>query len=466
MSSSHPVVDPAVETLGSPLERRLSTRHILFIALGTAIGTGLFLGSAEAIQAAGPSVLVAYALAGLAIFVVMRALGEMVLRHPDAPSFVDFTERYLGRVPGFVMGWIFAIELMLVGVADITALRVYLGHWWPDVPGWVWMVTVIALVLALNLAAVRFFGEAEFWLTLLKVAAIVAMILLGIGLLVSGVGLPGSQPSVSHLWEHGGFAPHGLAGIIASLTIVVFSFGGVETLGLTVAEARDPEKDMPKAINTVPWRILIFYIGSVGIMLMLAPWTGITGEQSPFVQVLDAVGLPAAGHVLNAVVIVAAFSALNAITFSTARTLFGLAEHGSAPALLGRVGSSGVPTYAIAVVAVVFVIGLVANIVWPGVIFVLLASLASFATLFVWLMILAAHFAMRRRVGRGGAEPGSFPVPGWPTTTVVTMAFLVFVLAAMGASAATRPALVAGALAVAALAVIGWLTTRGGSARA
>ncbi|PKZ42407.1 proline-specific permease ProY [Kytococcus schroeteri] len=442
------------------LDRGLSTRHVMFIALGTAIGTGLFLGSAGAIQVAGPAVLVAYALAGAAIYVVMRALGEMVVRQPDATSFVDFTERYLGRVPGFVLGWIFALEMLLVGIADATALRIYLGRWWPAVPGWVWIAGVIALVLLLNVAAVRYFGEAEFWLTLLKVGAIVAMILLGLGLLASGSGLPGSQPSISHLWEHGGFAPHGISGIVMSLTIVVFAFGGVETVGLTAAEARDPRTAIPKAINTVPWRILIFYVGSVGIMLALAPWNSIDGEQSPFVQVLDAVGLPAAGHVLNAVVIIAAFSALNAIVFATARTLYGLADHGRAPAALRHVGAQGVPTGAITVVGAGLVLGLVANVIWPGVIFMLLASLASFTTIFVWGTILVAHFVMRRQVARGRLERGEFAMPGWPLPSLLALAFFAVVLVAMALSPDTRPALVAGAVALVVLSGLGVLTVR------
>ena len=198
-------------------------------------------------------------------------------------------------------------------------------------------------MLVLNLVAVRLFGETEFWLTLLKVGAIVAMVVLGVGLLVSGAGLPTGQPSVTHLWEHGGFAPHGTWGILLSLTVVVLAFGGIETVGLTAAESQNPHRSIPGAINTVPWRILLFYVGSVGVMLTLAPWTGITGEQSPFVQIIDAVGLPAAAHVLNAVVIIAAFSALNAITFAIGRTLFGLAAAGHAPAVFGRVSGRGVP---------------------------------------------------------------------------------------------------------------------------
>ena len=453
-------VDSAPQQPDSPLERRLSTRHIRFIALGTAIGTGLFLGSAGAIQLAGPAVLVAYLAAGAAIYVVMRAMAEMVLRTPSTTSFVEFTERWLGKRAGFVIGWIFTLEMLLVGIADVTALRIYLGAWWPGVPGWAWMAGVIALVLALNVTAVRLFGEVEFWLTLLKVGAIVAMILLGAGLLITGVGLPTGQPSVSHLWQHGGFAPHGLWGVLLSLTIVVFAFGGIETIGLTAAESRDPGNDLPRAIHTVPWRILVFYVGSVAVILTLAPWTSITGTSSPFVEIIDAVGLPAAAHVLNAVVIVAAFSALNAITFAIGRTLFGLAHSGNAPRAFGRVSASGVPAAAVVTVGVALVLGLVLNVLVPDQVFTFVASLASFATVFVWLMILAAHHGLRRRITRGEVEPGAFPVKGWPWVTGAAAVFLVSVLVLMAFVPEGRPALVVGLVTTAGLVGAAHLTHR------
>lgn len=458
---STPAADAnAAESPDFRLARGLSTRHIRFIALGTAIGTGLFLGSASAIQLAGPAVLLAYLAAGAAIYVVMRAMAEMVLRTPDASSFVDFTQRYLGRTWGFVIGWIFTLEMLLVGIADVTALRIYLGSWWPAVPGWVWMVGTIALVLVLNLVAVRLFGETEFWLTLLKVGAIVAMVVLGVGLLVTGAGLPTGQPSVTHLWDHGGFAPHGAWGILLSLTVVVFAFGGIETVGLTAAESENPHRSIPGAINTVPWRILLFYVGSVGVMLTLAPWTGITGEQSPFVQIIDAVGLPAAAHVLNAVVIIAAFSALNAITFAIGRTLFGLAAAGHAPAVFGRVSGRGVPGAAIVTVGVALVIGLVLNLVVPDRVFTFVASLASFATVFVWLLILAAHHGLRRRIARGALRPGAFATPGWPWVTALAAAFLVLVLVMMAFLPEGRAALAVGVVTTALLVGLGHLSAR------
>lgn len=424
------------------LVQGLTTRHVQFIALGSAIGTGLFYGSAGAIQMAGPAVLVAYVVAGLAVYLVMRALGEMAVRDPGAGSFGRYARTYLGPLGGFVTGWMFVIEMLVVAVADVTALTIYLGHWWPAVPGWVWVAGAIALVTGLNLVHVKVFGETEFWLSLVKVTAIVAMIVAGLAILVLGLHLPGgSTPGIENLWAHDGFAPYGLWGVLVSLTVVVFAFGGIETLGLSAAEAQDPGRAIPRAINTIPWRVLLFYVGAIGVILCLAPWTTVDGRSSAFVQIFDAVGLPAAAHVLNAVVITAAFSALNAITFSIGRMLHGLAEQGDAPEALARTNHRGVPVAAVGFVAAALTVGLVLDVLVPEDVFVLVASVASFATVFVWLMILLSHLAMKRRIARGELAPGAFPAPGWPVAGWVAVAFMVGVLALLGASAQSRPAL-------------------------
>lgn len=439
-SSSPPRLAAAAQP--HTLVRGLTTRHVQFIALGSAIGTGLFYGSADAIQMAGPAVLVAYVVAGLAVFLVMRALGEMAVRDPGAGSFGRYARTYLGPLGGFVTGWMFVIEMLVVAVADVTALTIYLGHWWPAVPGWVWVAGAIALVTGLNLVHVKVFGETEFWLSLVKVTAIVAMIVAGLAILVLGLHLPGgSTPGIENLWAHDGFAPYGLWGVLVSFTVVVFAFGGIETLGLSAAEAQDPGRAIPRAINTIPWRVLLFYVGAIGVILCLAPWTTVDGRSSAFVQIFDAVGLPAAAHVLNAVVITAAFSALNAITFSIGRMLHGLAEQGDAPEALARTNHRGVPVAAVGFVATALTVGLVLDVLVPENVFVLVASVASFATVFVWLMILLSHLAMKRRIARGELAPGAFPAPGWPVAGWVAVAFMVGVLALLGASAQSRPAL-------------------------
>ena len=260
-SGSHVAEPDAASTDRGQLHRGLSQRHIMFIALGTAVGTGLFYGSAGGIQAAGPGVILSFLVAGAAVFLVMRALGEMTLREPVSGSFAAYASRYLGPFAGYVTGWTFVFELAVVIVADTAAITTYMAFWFPGVPAWAWVAATILVVGLINFTHVGNFGEAEFWLTLVKVGAIVAMIFGGVILLFTGASTAdGTQASLANLVDHGGFLPHGILGVLTALTIVTFSFGGIETLGVAAGEAKDPEKVLPKAINTVPIRILLFYV--------------------------------------------------------------------------------------------------------------------------------------------------------------------------------------------------------------
>lgn len=427
------------------LVRGLSVRHIQFMALGSAIGTGLFYGSASAIQAAGPIVLVAYMVAGAAVFMVMRALGEMAVRHPVSGSFSEYARRYLGPFAGFVTGWTYVFEMVVVAIADVTAFAVYMGLWFPNAPRWIWVLMVIAFIAAINLVGVKAFGETEFWLALVKVLAIVAMIVGGVALLVFGTSIQGdAQPGLHNLWAHDGFAPHGVMGLLAALSVVVFSFGGIETIGITAGEAADPERAVPKAVNTVPLRILLFYVLALGVIMSLAPWDSITGEASPFVQIFSALGIPGAAHLLNAVVITAAVSAINADTFGAGRMMFALARQGQAPAALGRTTARGVPIAAVLIMIGALAVGVVLNAVVPESAFAVVASLATFATVWVWLMILLAHLGMRRRMRREGAQADRFPVPLWPVGPWLAVAFIVGVIVLLAVFPATRIALLVG----------------------
>lgn len=234
-------------TSHASLQRGLSARHIRFIALGSAIGTGLFYGSASAIQMAGPSVLLAYLVAGVAVYMVMRALGEMAVRNPTPGAFAEYASTYIGPLAGFITGWTYAFEMVIVCLADVTAFGIYMGFWFPDVPRWIWVLSIICFIGALNLCTVKVFGELEFWLSLIKVGAIVAMILGGFGIMLYGFGLETGHAGtgLENLWQHGGFMPHGFGGLVASLAVVVFAFGGIEIIGVTAAEARDPQKVIP-----------------------------------------------------------------------------------------------------------------------------------------------------------------------------------------------------------------------------
>ena len=328
-----------MQTAAKALNRGLNVRHIRFMALGSAIGTGLFYGSASAIQMAGPAVLLAYIIGGAAVFVVMRALGEMAVRHPVSGSFGQYASRYLGPLAGFVTGWTYVFEMAIVAIADVTAFSIYMGFWFPEVPRWIWVLAIIFFLAALNLLSVKVFGELEFWFSLIKVSAIIAMIGGGVAVLVFGFSIGGTEATsgLGNLVDHGGFLPHGFGGLLAAFAVVMFAFGGIETIGVTAGEAANPGTVIPKAVNTVPVRVLLFYVLTLGVLMSLSPWTQITGETSPFVQIFSTLGIPAAAHILNAVVITAALSAVNSDIFGAGRILFGLAQQGHAPAVFGRI---------------------------------------------------------------------------------------------------------------------------------
>ena len=354
------------------LKRGLQNRHIQLIALGGAIGTGLFLGSAGVLKSAGPSMILGYAIAGFIAFLIMRQLGEMIVEEPVAGSFSHFAHKYFGGYAGFLSGWNYWVLYVLVGMAELTAVGKYVQFWWPEIPTWVSAAVFFIAINALNLTSVKVFGETEFWFALIKVVAIIGMILLGIFLLVSGQG--GEQAAVSNLWTHGGFFPNGFEGLVMVLAIIMFSFGGLELVGITAAEAAEPKKVIPKAINQVIWRILIFYIGALSVLLMLYPWdklletlsaAGDPYSASPFVQIFSLIGSDTAANLLNFVVLTAALSVYNSGVYCNSRMLFGLAEQGDAPKMFMRVNKRGVPVLGIAVSSLITLLCVVINYLAP-----------------------------------------------------------------------------------------------------
>jgi histidine transporter len=448
------------------LSRGLNVRHIRFMALGSAIGTGLFYGSAEAIQAAGPAVLIAYMIAGAAVFMVMRSLGEMAVRHPVAGSFSQYAGRYLGPFWGFATGWTYVFEMAIVALADITAFGIYMGFWFPQVDRWVWIAAVILVLTAVNLLSVKVFGELEFWFSLVKVAAIIAMIAGGAALIAFGFSSPsGGQAGLHQLVANGGLFPNGFGGLLACFSVVVFAFGGVETIGVTAGEAVDPKKAIPHAVNTVPVRILLFYVLTLGVLMSLFPWSQVGAQGSPFVQIFSGLGIPGAADVLNAIIITAALSAINSDIFGAGRVLFGLAQQGHAPSSFGKVSARGVPWMTVAVMTGVLAVGVLLNAAIPEDVFTVIASIATFATVFVWAMILASHVAMKREIRRYALAPSEFPSPLWPAASVLAIGFMAFVTVLLGWFEDTRVALVVGSVWVGLLAGAYALWVRGDGRR-
>ncbi|WP_242198759.1 MULTISPECIES: amino acid permease [unclassified Pseudomonas] len=430
------------------LKRGLNARHIRFMALGSAIGTGLFYGSASAIQMAGPAVLLAYLIGGAAVFMVMRALGEMAVHNPVSGSFGQYASTYLGPMAGFILGWTYAFEMIIVCLADVTAFGIYMGFWFPEVARWVWVLGIVFLIGGLNLCNVKVFGEMEFWLSLLKVGAIVAMILGGFGIMLFGIHSAGDTQAsgISNLWAHGGLMPNGVGGLIASFAVVMFAFGGIEIIGITAGEAKDPQRVIPKAINAVPLRILLFYVLTLFVLMAIYPWPQIGSQGSPFVQIFSNLGIGSAATILNIVVISAAVSAINSDIFGAGRMMYGLAQQGQAPKGFAQLSKQGVPWMTVVVMGAALLGGVVLNYLIPENVFLVIASIATFATVWVWLMILFTQVAMRRSMTREQVAALKFPVPFWPYAPAAAIVFMLFVFGVLGYFPDTQAALLVGAV--------------------
>ncbi|KTC57351.1 proline-specific permease [Pseudomonas fluorescens ABAC62] len=430
------------------LKRGLSARHIRFMALGSAIGTGLFYGSASAIQMAGPAVLLAYLIGGAAVFMVMRALGEMAVHNPVSGSFGQYASTYLGPMAGFILGWTYAFEMIIVCLADVTAFGIYMGFWFPEVARWVWVLGIVFLIGGLNLCNVKVFGEMEFWLSLLKVGAIVAMILGGMGIMLFGIQSAGATHAsgISNLWAHGGFMPNGVGGLIASFAVVMFAFGGIEIIGITAGEAKDPQRVIPKAINAVPLRILLFYVLTLFVLMAIYPWPQIGSQGSPLVQIFSNLGIGSAATILNIVVISAAVSAINSDIFGAGRMMYGLAQQGQAPKGFAQLSKQGVPWMTVVVMGAALLGGVLLNYLIPENVFLVIASIATFATVWVWLMILFTQVAMRRSMTKEQVAELKFPVPFWPYAPAAAIVFMLFVFGVLGYFPDTQAALLVGAV--------------------
>ena len=425
----------------SHLSRNLRDRHIQLIALGGTIGVGLFLGSAKAIHHAGPGLLLAYAVGGIAIFLIMRALGELLTYRPVAGSFAVYADEFCGPFAGFATGWSYWFMWVVTAMAELTAIGVYLRFWFPDIPQWLPGLVALAIMYGVNLVAVRLFGELEFWFALIKVLTIVGLIIGGLAVIVFHIGELGSTASFSNLWSHGGFLPFGLVGVLLTLQMVTFAYQGVELIGVTAGEAENPDVVLPKATNGITFRILIFYIGALVIIMSLVPWTELSPDTSPFVFVFEKMRVPAAAGIINIVVITAAASSCNSGIFSTGRMLYSLAQRGQAPAALGRLSAQHIPAAGIHVSAAVMLVAVALNYAVPEKAFVWITSISTVGTIWTWGIIMIAHLGYRRAVAEGHARASGFRMPAAPFANWLVLAFLLAVTVMLGLDADTRIAL-------------------------
>ena len=435
-----------MDTNEQPLNRGLRERHIRLMALGSTIGVGLFLGSANAIKLAGPAILLSYVVGGIAIFIIMRALGEMAVQQPVAGSFSRYAQEQLGHLPGYLTGWNYWFMWLVTCVAEITAVGIYMAVWFPGVPQWIWALVALAAMGTVNLAAVKAYGEFEFWFAMIKVVTIVAMIGSGACMIVFGVGNHGIATGISNLWKHGGFFPNGGIGMLMALPMVMFAYLGVEMIGVTAGEAANPKRSIPDAINSVFWRILIFYVGALFTILAIYPWNEIGTSGSPFVLTFERLGIKSAAEIINFVVLTAALSSCNGGIYSTGRMLFNLAEQGQAPQLFANTSSGGVPRRAIQVSCVALLFGVLLNYLVPAKVFVWVTSIATFAAIWTWTIILLTQMKFRRSLRGTEGERLAFRMPFYPWSSWLALGFLALVIGLMAYFPDTRVALIIGPL--------------------
>ena len=431
------------------LRKSLKNRHIQLIALGGAIGTGLFYGSSESIQLAGPSILLAYLVGGLAIFMIVRALSEMAVEDPKAGAFSYYATRYWSRRAGFISGW---------------------NYWFPNIPKWVSAAVFLVAIAALNLMGVNKFGEFEFWFAIIKIVAVLAMILGGLYVIIANVPTAsGIRASFANWFTvDGGFLPHGLmtrnadgtwTGLLMALVVVMFSFGGTELIGITAGETENPRTTIPKATNGIIWRILVFYICALGVIMAVIPWSKIDGDSSPFVQIFDSVGVHAAAGILNFVCLTAVMSVYNSGLYANSRMLYSLAKQGNAPAYLGKLSKKGVPVGGVITSAIIIAIAVVVVFVWPEFAFNYLMSIATIAAAINWIMIMITEIKFRRMVaagdgpaelkglkGKEALDKIAFKLPFANVTPYVVIAFMLLVVVLMCFSASYRIAVIAGVI--------------------
>ncbi|MCZ2328341.1 amino acid permease [Bartonella sp. F02] len=426
------------------LKRSMSKRQVIFLALGSAIGTGLFYGSAQAINLAGPSVLIAYCISGLAVFMVMRALGEMIIYNPLPGSFARYAANYISPLAGFLTGWTYVFEVILVGLADITAFATYMGFWYPSVSPWIWSLSITLVITGINLAAVKIYGELEFWLSFIKIIAIIAMIIAGITLILFNWNMGTSTTGFHNLWNHGGLFPNSWGGFFACFSVVVFAFGGVEIVGMAAMEVKNPDTTIAKAINSIPARILLFYVMTLAVLMSLYPWNEISLIDSPFVSVFESLGISSAANILNIIVVVAAISAINTEMYGASRMIYGLSQEGYAFKKFQYLSKNGIPIFVILLMLGIFFFGVFLNYFYHDKLFFLIAAMATFATVFVWMMILFSHVFMRFKISKKEHHNLKFPIPFWPIGSIFAISFMIFIFVLLWFFDNTFPVLIIG----------------------
>lgn len=446
--------------------KALKPRQIQMIAIGGAIGTGLFLGAGGRLAQAGPSLVFVYAVCGFFAFLVLRALGELIMHRPSSGSFVSYAREFYGEKMAFAAGWMYWLNWAMTSIADVTAVALYMNFfkhyvpWLEGIDQWMFAMTALILVLSMNLLSVKVFGELEFWFSLVKVLSLVIFLAVGIYFVVSGTPIDGHQPGFHLIRESGGFFPNGILPALVIIQGVVFAYASIELIGTTAGETEDPRKIMPGAIRTVVFRLIVFYVGSVLLLTMLLPHTLYSGGESPFVTFFSKIGVQGADIIMNLVVLTAVLSSLNAGLYSTGRILHSMAVSGSAPAALARMNRNGVPYGGIAVTAVVTAIGVGLNAVVPAAAFEIALNLASLGIITAWGVIILCQLKLWHLARKGEISRPDFRMFGAPYTGILTLLFLFGVLVLMAADYPVGSYTIGSLIIIIPALVIGWYCLR------
>ena len=420
----------------------MNNRHIQLIAIGGAIGTGLFLGSGQTISLTGPSLLFTYMLIGIVLFAFMRALGELLLSNSKFNSFVDIANEYLGPFGGFVIGWTYWVCWIVSSMSDLTAMGQYFAYWYPQVPHWLTVLFIVLLLISFNLLGARLFGELEFWFSIIKVVTIITMVIVGLVLIFFSFKTHYGHASFTNLISHGGMFPGGTFGFLMSFQIAVYSFIGIELIGVTAGETKNPEKTIPKAINNVPIRILLFYIGGLLVIMSVIPWFKVDPDSSPFVKLFTLIGVPFAAGIVNFVVLTAAASATNSGIYSNSRILFGLAKQGLGPKVLTKTNSNGVPYLSMLVSSITLLIAALLNFIFPDAIklFIYVTTLSTVLFLVVWGMIIVSYIAYVKK-NPEQHQSSAFKLWGGKIIAYIVLSFFIFIFILLFFSKDTRVAI-------------------------
>lgn len=374
------------------LQRGLSNRHIQLIAIGGAIGTGLFLGSGQTISLTGSSIIFTYLIIGVVLFMFMRGLGELLLSNSRYKSFVDIANDQLGPYAGFLIGWTYWMSWITSSMSDLTAMGSYVSYWSSNIPNWLTILFIVLLLMAFNSLGAKLFGEIEFWFSMIKIITIIILIVVGLTFIILGLKTNNSTASFSNLYDNGVFT-HGAYGFLMSFQMAVYSFIGIELIGVTAGETKNPQVSIPRAVNSVPIRILLFYIGSLIVIMSVTPWNHISADKSPFVQVFALIGIPFAASAINFVVLTAAASATNSGIFSDSRMLFGLAQDKQAPAIMGKTNKHGVPHIAMFISTSILLVAVMLNYIFPNTmqLFIYITTISTVLYLLVWILIIVSY---------------------------------------------------------------------------